>query len=94
MATLVRESTRVFEIKLPEQLAQQVEAVAQDQKTDVNELVQWAIRVYLHHNARLTEEANELVNPSHPESMTWAQVNDLVHEVRREMRQEEEQKTA
>ena len=74
MATLVKETTRVFDIRLPEQLAQQVEAVAREQKTDMNELVQWAIRVYLHHNARLTEEANELINPSNPESMTWAQV--------------------
>ncbi len=90
MATLVKETTRVFNISLPEPLAQQVEQVARDQKTDVNELVQWAIRVYLHHNERLTKESNELINPDHPESMTWAQVSDLIHESRRE----EERKSA
>jgi hypothetical protein len=90
MAGLVKETTRVFNISLPEKLAQKVEEAAHDQKADVNELVQWAIRVYLHHNAPLTKESNEPINPDHPESMSMAQVNALVHEVRRDVRREEE----
>ena len=85
MSTLVKETSRVFQIRLPEQLAQQVEAVARDQKTDVNELMQWAIRVYLRRLAAVQEELNEPIDPANPDSMTMAQVNEIVRESRREL---------
>jgi hypothetical protein len=85
MSTLVKETSRVFQIRLPEQLAQQVEAVARDQKTDVNELMQWAIRVYLRRLATVQEELNEPIDPANPDSMTMAQVNEIVRESRREL---------
>jgi hypothetical protein len=90
MSTRVKETTRVLDIKLPEQLAQQVETVAREQKTDVNELVQWAIRVYLHRLAGLKEELDSPINPDDPNSMSMTQVYDMIHEIRRE----EERKTA
>jgi hypothetical protein len=84
MSTLVAETDRILTLNLPEQLAQQVEAVARQQKTDVNELVQWAIRVYLYHNERIASELNEPIDPSNPESMTLAEVSDFIKQSRRE----------
>ena len=84
MSTLVKETNRVFTLNLPEQLAKQVEAVARDQKTDVNELVRWAIRVYLYQDASIAAGLSGPIDPSNPESMSMAEVCDFIKQSRRE----------
>ena len=79
MSTPVKEPSRVFDIRLPERLAQQVEEVARDQKTDLSDLVQWAIRVYLRAISRTEEDLNQPIDSSNPESISLDKIRELIH---------------
>lgn len=82
MAISVANANRLLSISLPEPLAEWVEKTAREQGTEPGELIQWAIRVYRNRLAGLVEELNEPLDPSNPETMTMAEVNDLVRGAR------------
>ncbi len=74
---------RVLTISLPETVARQVEDFARSQRVDVSTFFERTVRDYEKRMADIDEELNSPINPDDPESMTMAQVNDLVHEMRR-----------
>jgi len=84
MSAVAENSTRVLTISLPEAVARQAEEFARNQRVDVSTFLERAIRDYERRMADIEEELNSPINPDDPESMTMSQVNDLVHEIRRQ----------
>jgi metal-responsive CopG/Arc/MetJ family transcriptional regulator len=78
------ESSRVFTVTLPEELAKQVDRLAQEESTDISELMREAFRYYCAERARRrlrsdVEHASTLRTP-----YTANDVESLVDDVRAE----------
>ena len=85
MSTRTRNS-RVFTISFPEPLAQKVEQVAREESRNVSELFREAFRLYQAEKFEKQLEAIRRTLP--PTNYAPDDVEALVHEVRREMREE------
>jgi len=85
MSTRTRNS-RVFTISFPEPLAKQVEQVAREESRNISELFREAFRFYQADKFEKQLEAIRRTLP--PTNYTPDDVEALVHEVRREIREE------
>jgi metal-responsive CopG/Arc/MetJ family transcriptional regulator len=91
MPTPRTRSSRVFTISFPEDLAQQVEQVAQEESRNISELFREAFRAYRVDRAhRSLEKTRAEVHARSPQKYTEEDVERLVHEVRAELAIERE----
>ena len=82
-------NTRVFTVSFPESLAQQVEQVAKEESRNISELFREAFRAYQFF--LLERELDKIRQTLPPTPYTEDDVEELVHEIRRE-RNESRQK--
>jgi metal-responsive CopG/Arc/MetJ family transcriptional regulator len=81
--------TRVFSISFPEQMASQVDAIAQKEGRTTSEIFREAFRAYsLERMHRILEAARAEAAQRGPNPYTEDDVERLVHEVRQEMHEE------
>jgi len=79
-------SSRVFTISFPENLAQQVEKVAEEESRTISELFRQAFRGYLVDRAhRSLEKTRAEVHARNPTPYTEEDVEGFVDEIRAEM---------
>ncbi len=87
MSAVSENPTRVLTISLPETVARQAEEFARSQRVYVSTFFERTVRDYEKRMADIDRELNSPINPDDPESMTMDQINELVHEIRRERRE-------
>lgn len=85
MATPRTRSSRVFTVSFPEPLAQQVEEIARAENRNISELLREAFREYK--LQKMEEKLDAIRKSLPPTNYTADDVVDLVHEVRREIRE-------
>jgi metal-responsive CopG/Arc/MetJ family transcriptional regulator len=86
MANPKTRSSRVFTISFPEDLAQQVEKVAQEESRTISELFREAFRTYRVDRAhRSLEKTRAEVHARGPQRYTEEDIEGIVDEIRSEM---------
>jgi metal-responsive CopG/Arc/MetJ family transcriptional regulator len=94
MATPRTRNSRVFTISFPEDLAKQVEQIAQEESRNISELFREAFRAYRSERARYSlEKTRAEVHARRPQIHTEDEIEGFVKEVRAERAAERKMQT-